>query len=894
MSELNYIDEVGTLSFVPVTPEVWDTIQDEGLDEEQGAPNSIQWSMANLPISREDAVKLRQYDNDTIDKFNRFDIALKEKFDGRIVDLIDYDAGIVRLVKISGVKRSSLSFLSIPLGQLKAPLTKVAISVPELVAQTNAFSVKRRPGCAASLLDSSPKDLFLHYNVKCHESYSDPLGHDVRVKFDVSKVQETQNANDLDVQMNCSCVHPNTMVRMANGTEKRIDQIVVGDMVLTHKGRYKRVSAIMNRPSTPDEMAYSVKVKGYRDPLILSEDHPLAVVRGYELCACGCEQPLPLTYKNVTIRSRWERKFIHGHYKRGESSPDYSKGRALWCTPPELAQRECLYFPRVEWKGTTVVDSNFASLLGYYLAEGDLIRHPRKPAKNNRKQPSLRGVSIPLMIEGEDWLVTGIRFTLNQNETDTLAADIVEKATKLLGSSVRIEVKPKQYKTRKWLVVTIKSPQLAVDFFRLVGFRSGNKRFSSEVINWAPISLMELISSYALGNGYFNDGDQSVFSTSRDLITQVSTFLFSQGVWNNYTYQRNKKSVSHKLNWDYRQFPLLWNVMKSRMRLDDRERTQARIDQKFSYGDNTNFIWEDGYIRALRSLKQIKAPKVFFDLEVEDDHSFIANGIVVHNCPAFLYYGAQWNLHQRDGLLGTPRPKLVAPTQRLDLRGNFVICKHCKTVLERILPSVQHNIINIIREMEVRKNKEQLKREETPDRLKKRQDEMKKRQEIKKIRKLKNKEIQKKLLDDLRRQDEEKAIKQVKREENKALTQEGEDPNVVSRDKPATTPPPVETKSIVKEPKSKEDLTTLTDQEEKKLRQQQNKKVKPNLHKTPPTETKEEKYKHNNLTPIDKDLIDVFKAKPVNKTKQIINEKNKKRKQTSLETYLLDVMAGVK
>src|SRR5271157_6228363 len=84
------------------------------------------------------------------------------------------------------------------------------------------------------------------------------------------------------------------------------------------------------------------------------------------------------------------------------------------------------------------------------------------------------------------------------------------------------------------------------------------------------------------------------------------------------------------------------------------------------------------------------------------------------SCPAFLYWGAQWNLHQRDGLLGTPRPLLQAPTERLDLRSNYVICKHCKAVFERILPSVQHNIVKILREREVKKREEELKGQPPP------------------------------------------------------------------------------------------------------------------------------------------------------------------------------------
>src|SRR5271157_4098214 len=122
------------------------------------------------------------------------------------------------------------------------------------------------------------------------------------------------------------------------------------------------------------------------------------------------------------------------------------------------------------------------------------------------------------------------------------------------------------------------------------------------------------------------------------------------------------------------------------------------------------------------------------------------------SCPAFLYWGAQWNLHQRDGLLGPSRPKLQAPTERLDLRGNYVICKHIHAVFERILPSVQHNIVKILREREMERKKDEL--DKTPERLQKEQERMKKKQEVEKIRKTKNKEIQDKLVEALKKQEE--------------------------------------------------------------------------------------------------------------------------------------------
>src|SRR5580658_3653282 len=118
------------------------------------------------------------------------------------------------------------------------------------------------------------------------------------------------------------------------------------------------------------------------------------------------------------------------------------------------------------------------------------------------------------------------------------------------------------------------------------------------------------------------------------------------------------------------------------------------------------------------------------------------------SCPAFLYWGAQWNLHQRDGLLGPARPALQAPKERLDLRGNYVICKHIHAVFERILPSVQHNVVNILRKREVERKKDEM--DKTPERLKKKEEEMRKRQEKNKIKDTKDEKIKQKLIDSLK------------------------------------------------------------------------------------------------------------------------------------------------
>jgi hypothetical protein len=96
--EQDYLSQIPNLNWKPVTRSVWNTIQDEGLDEEQDAPNHTDWIMASLTISPKDAQALQAFNDDAIEDFNRFDIHLKSRYPG-LTDLIDYDNGTVTIVK---------------------------------------------------------------------------------------------------------------------------------------------------------------------------------------------------------------------------------------------------------------------------------------------------------------------------------------------------------------------------------------------------------------------------------------------------------------------------------------------------------------------------------------------------------------------------------------------------------------------------------------------------------------------------------------------------------------------------------------------------------------------------------------------------------------------------
>lgn len=95
-----YINQIPYIHWNSIDKSTWLSIKYEGLDIEFDARNPKLWKMGILNISNEDSHNLKFFDNDTVDKFNRFDIALKETFNMTIIDLIDYENGTVKLITI--------------------------------------------------------------------------------------------------------------------------------------------------------------------------------------------------------------------------------------------------------------------------------------------------------------------------------------------------------------------------------------------------------------------------------------------------------------------------------------------------------------------------------------------------------------------------------------------------------------------------------------------------------------------------------------------------------------------------------------------------------------------------------------------------------------------------
>jgi len=96
---INNIKSIEQLNYQKITPEIWETIQDEGLNEEYEAGKEF-WKYAEMKIELDIQDGLRNFDDKYIELLNGFDIALKDKYGNKYTDLIMYDEGRVIILKL--------------------------------------------------------------------------------------------------------------------------------------------------------------------------------------------------------------------------------------------------------------------------------------------------------------------------------------------------------------------------------------------------------------------------------------------------------------------------------------------------------------------------------------------------------------------------------------------------------------------------------------------------------------------------------------------------------------------------------------------------------------------------------------------------------------------------
>lgn len=435
------------------------------------------------------------------------------------------------------------------------------------------------------------------------------------VRFLKENVENVDSAKDLQCMVDCSCFSGNTLILMEDGSYKPIKDIIIGDMVYTHKGRVKKVINTMIKRVDINDSIYKIKVCGFPNEMIVTGDHPFYTLRGNDYCICGCNTPIwesVYSHKCSSPDLILSRKYAKGHYRetRGLTCNDNCNGVFSWIPVKELRLHEWFLSPWLE-KNEGLIDNDFARLVGYYIAEGCI--------------PSHKG--------------TTVRLTFNINEWDTLGKDVGNICDKL-GFNYSL------FKSNhgNWFDVRINDKSFRTFCIENIGQGCLTKKISLNVMKWNNDALKNLLIGAILGDGWIDpQKGMKYFSINFDLISQISTILNKLQVRHNISVANNndKSDVNHTV------FQVIIPRGKDAEIIREllfpylREKDKFISSQEDLRSKHHSRI--EGHLKSIKLYEKIQYDGFVYDITVEDDESFIAHGIAVHNCPDYRFRWAYAN-----------------------------------------------------------------------------------------------------------------------------------------------------------------------------------------------------------------------------------------------------------
>lgn len=404
-------------------------------------------------------------------------------------------------------------------------------------------------------------------------------------------IEQIDDGEFPDVSM--GCFRAGTPILMGDGATKVIEDVEKGDEVFTHLGKSRVVTDTMVRDH---ERIFRFKAYGH-DEQWVTEEHPLWLARKSDF-ACR------------------------------PSSPAINNGRKQKVCSPDSAQTKkgcsgCATTPRPEFDWVPVAEAQEgdyvaapvpqfptpkkiltraeARLVGYYLAEGHLLRS---------KAGNLRGVQFS----------TG----LNESRNHT---DIYEMAIEI-GLGENISDYDVADRNGKYISIW-GAPELATLCEKLCGSGAREKVLHPELLGQPKEVLLEVLGAYTNGDGGTYKGSVYFSTCSESLAHQLGLVAMLCGLipaYNTLVHKPNalvsKETVEHQV----------WIGTDTSWKLD----TTWKPTRKSKKLNNKRFFYENGgttwLLTTIEALEEHGTDEPVFNFSVEGHESYIAGGLAVHNC----------------------------------------------------------------------------------------------------------------------------------------------------------------------------------------------------------------------------------------------------------------------
>ena len=430
--------------------------------------------------------------------------------------------------------------------------------------------------------ETNPAHAFAHHNNRntanargvVKKAFWNPKMHRVELLLSIDNdrdpdwVKRAQDGEFTPVSMGCFLA--GTRVTMADGTYKAIEDVLVGDLVVTHKGRARRVTETHKRPYRGNVHA------------IHAEAHPVIYATH--------EHPW-LTTEREAVKRRTKSGAGWGWREDAKAHSDWTHTN---CLESQLLL-EPLYAPG---HATTTPTHAEARLLGYYLAEGHVIWRDDEPY--------------------------GIE--LSTNKTDHVHVEI-EALCEAYGTRNKPYTFDRKH-TDKAANIAIHDDRLARFCLANAGTPAKDKRLSLEVMSWPPELQRQMLGAFLNGDGQGRDGWLKASTASDALAAQIMRILPRLGVLASCSQLRHKAGSGFSrvdtFEWVIH-IGVQWAaVFKGACtKLKTREVLAKKQSRKIV----------DGFVcTPIRDIEVEYMETDVYNFEVEEDESYLVEGLAVHNC----------------------------------------------------------------------------------------------------------------------------------------------------------------------------------------------------------------------------------------------------------------------
>lgn len=370
-----------------------------------------------------------------------------------------------------------------------------------------------------------------------------------------------------------NCVPSGTQIMTPNG-EFNIEDISAGDFVLTHKGRYRRVVHKFIHEGFEGNLFQITTWASNQNGLLLSAEHPI-----------------------YCLRKEWKCKKDKSSGNRAKDREQYSKTNSF-ILANEIKKADGLLCP-------IILDK---------MSEEQILSH--SPVKNNLSKP----LSSDFLLQPSFWRFVGYwlaegLYYRNQSNTRFVLCFSEEKDTEvkkdcrgIIGDILNRSVSTVKGKGAEQLIFC--SVELG-EFFKEWGSGSLNKKIPFWVEGLPDNCLFEMYKGYLAGDGTIdNKGYEVITSINLEMLQSFQRILNKIGKSSTITIPYLKRN----------------NIINGKKRnCKPFYRLICTNKPKLAWFENGNVV------KKVKDISLIPFEGVLYNLEVDEDNSYVANSYSVHN-----------------------------------------------------------------------------------------------------------------------------------------------------------------------------------------------------------------------------------------------------------------------